>query len=89
MSPEVYAFINGEMVVVNVITGSLTEEQLRRFESDYGILFGSTQSVRVASGRPVWIGGSYDPSSGDFSPPPSPEPEPTVEEIVNDDAPIE
>lgn len=85
----IYAFINADGIVVQSITGSLDENQLARFLSDQRALFGAESFVIVDDDRTVWIGGSYDASSGTFSPPPSPEPEPVIEEIVNGDTPIE
>jgi len=85
-----YAFINQDGVVVNVIEGVLSEYETSRLLADYRVLFGATSFVIVAPDVPVWSGGSYDSTSGVFSPPPSrePEPEPIVEEPINDDAPI-
>jgi hypothetical protein len=84
-----YAFTNNLGDVVNLILGNLSEAQLARFLEDQRALFGATSFVIVDDDRTVWIGGSYDSDSGVFSPPPSPEPEPVVEEIVNVDSPIE
>jgi len=90
MSPNVYAFLNAEMIVVNVISGVLTPVEVQRFERDYAILFNATMSVPVEQGVSVWIGGRYDLESGTFTPPPSPEPEPEiVEETTNAAAPNE
>lgn len=72
-----YAFLNAEGIVVNVITGSLTDKQLSQFLSDYATLFGATQVIPVDGTTPVWIGGSY--TDGQFLPPPQPEPEPVPE----------
>jgi hypothetical protein len=81
-----YAFTDQVGVVVNVIVGSLPQPQLSRFLNDQRALFGAESFVIVEDDRPVWIGGTYDPSSGEFLPPPSPEPEP---EPIVVDAPIE
>jgi hypothetical protein len=83
-------FLNADLIVVNVIAGVLTEEARALFLRDYRIIFGAEECVMVDDSVPVWIGGSYDSTSGVFSPPPSPEPEPEpiVEEPINDDAPI-
>lgn len=69
-----YAFLNAESIVVNVITGALTDKQLSQFLSDYSKLFGATQVVAVDAATAVWIGGSY--TDGVFAPPPAPEPLP-------------
>jgi hypothetical protein len=82
MSPDRYAFINDEGVVVNIISGALEESQLAQFLRDYAILFAAVNFVRVEDDAPVWIGGSYDSDSGTFTPPPTPEPEPVIEEIL-------
>ena len=90
MLPDRYAFISADGVVVQVISGILSETQLSTFLSDYRALFGAESAIAIADPSvSVWIGGSYNPESGTFAPPPSPEPEQLVEEIVNDDAPIE
>ena len=85
-----YVFTNAQGVVVNAIEGILTPDEKDRFLRDYRILFGATSVLEVDSATMIWIGGSYDSTSGEFSPPPSPEPEPEpiVEEPINDDAPI-
>ncbi len=69
-----YAFLNAESIVVNVITGTLTAQQLDQFLSDYNKLFGATQVIAVDAATAVWIGGSY--TDGVFAPPPAPEPAP-------------
>lgn len=75
--PDGFAFVNAEMVVVNAIGGNLTPQQLDRFERDYAILFGAEFSVPVFSGTTVWVGGRYNPDTGEFSAPePAPEPQP-------------
>lgn len=88
-SPNRYAFVDAEMVVVQIIVGALSESQLARFEADYRVLFRAELSVPVYDDTPVYLGGSYDPQSGTFSPPPESESEPVIEEIVNGDAPVE
>lgn len=86
----IYAFTNENNEVVQAIKGSLNAEQQAIFLRDYEKLFGATSIIEVDESVSVWIGGTYDPSSGVFTPPPSPEPEPEiVEETMNDDAPIE
>jgi len=78
----IYAFINADGIVVQSITGSLDENQLARFLNDQRALFGAESFVIVDDDRVVWIGGSYDSDSGVFSPPPPPEPEAVIEEIL-------
>jgi hypothetical protein len=82
MSPKFYAFINAEMTVVQLIVGALNDSQLAQFERDYRIIFGAEFCVPVYDEKPIYLGGSYDPDSGVFSPPPSPEPEVVIEEII-------
>jgi hypothetical protein len=74
-----YVFLNQDSIVVNVIVGELTPEQLGGFLDDYAKLFGATQVIAVGDEQPVWIGGSY--TGGEFTPPPAPpvEPEPEPE----------
>jgi hypothetical protein len=69
MSVSGFAFLDAEMVVVNVIGGELDEKQLAQFERDYAALFGAEFSVPVLENVAVWIGGKYDPETGEFSPP--------------------
>jgi hypothetical protein len=85
-----YVFIDADGVIVNVIEGVLSEYEASRLLADYRVLFGATSFIVVAPDVMVWSGGSYDATSGVFSPPPTPEPEPEpiVEETMNDDAPI-
>ncbi len=71
-----YAFLNAESIVVNVITGTLTAQQLDQFLSDYAKLFGATQVIPVDAATAVWIGGTY--TDGVFAPPPAPEPAPEI-----------
>ena len=71
-----YAFLNADGIVVNLITGSLTAQQLDQFLSDYATLFGARQVVAVDAATAVWIGGSY--TDGVFAPPPAPEPLPEI-----------
>jgi hypothetical protein len=75
-----YAFIDSNGIVVNLIVGALSPIEQQRFLADYRVLFGAIQIVAVDDGVGVWIGGSYDASSGAFTPPPTPEPEPIVVE---------
>ena len=84
-----YAFIDSNGIVVNVISGALSPIEEKRLLTDYRALFGAETSVVVALEVRVWIGGSYDASSGVFSPPPIAEPEQLPEEIVNVNAPVE
>ena len=77
-----YAFLNADSIVVQATTGDLSDDLLKVFLRDYAILFSATSFVRVDDDRPVWIGGSYDSDSGAFAPPPTPEPEVVIEEIV-------
>jgi hypothetical protein len=74
MLPSVYAFINADNLVVNVISGALDTQQQAQFLRDYGILFGATQIIEVGPDTAVWIDGTY--SGGEFLPPPVPEPLP-------------
>jgi hypothetical protein len=69
-----YAFINADGIVVNVISGALTEIEQQRFLADYRALFGAESIVAVDAETSVWIGGSY--TDGVFAPPPVPEPLP-------------
>jgi hypothetical protein len=64
-----YAFLNQDSIVVNVIVGDLTPEQLSGFLDDYSKLFAATQVVAVEQTTPVWIGGTY--AEGVFAPPPA------------------
>ena len=74
MLPKRYAFLNAESIVVNCISGTLSEQQQAQFLRDYGILFGAVAIVEVEAETPVWIGGSY--TDGVFNEPPAPEPLP-------------
>jgi len=80
-----YAFVNADLVVVNAIGGELNEKQLTQFERDYAALFGAESSVPVYEGTTVWVGGRYNPDTGEFSPP-DPQPESLPVETVTDDA---
>ena len=84
-----YAFLNADGIVVNVITGALTDKQLSQFLSDYATLFGATQVVAVEPGASVWIGGTY--TEGVFAPPPPPPPEivESIAELIAEPAPLE
>ena len=86
-----YAFLNADGIVVNVITGSLTDKQLSQFLSDYGTLFGATQVIPVDAATAVWIGGTY--TEGVFAPPPPPPPPPeiveSIAELIAEPAPLE
>ena len=84
-----HAYLDASNLVVQIIAGGVDGSAHDSLLVVYANLFGATRCVRVEDDRPIWIGGSYDPDSGIFTPPPSPEPEPVVEEIVNGDAPIE
>jgi hypothetical protein len=93
-----YVYFDAQGVIVNVIIGDFTLEEEALFFAQHRDSFGAAGFVQVGTDvRPI-IGGSYDATSGEFSPPPSPEPEPLVvdgtsevivEETTNDDAPIE
>ena len=71
-----YAFINANGIVVNVISGALSEIEQQRFLADYRALFGAQSIVAVDADTAVWIGGSY--TDGTFIAPPEPEPVPEV-----------
>jgi hypothetical protein len=77
-----YAFLNQDSIVVNVIVGELTPEQLGGFLDDYAKLFGATQVIPVGDDQAVWIGGSY--TGGEFLPPAEPEPAPEIIEGVSE-----
>ena len=63
-----YAFIDANGIVVNLISGALSEIEQQRFLADYRVLFGATQIVAVDTDTTVWIGGTY--TDGTFTPPP-------------------
>jgi hypothetical protein len=69
-----YAFLNADNIVVNCISGTLSEQQQAQFLRDYAILFGAVAIIEVEAETPVWIGGSY--TDGVFNEPPAPEPLP-------------
>jgi hypothetical protein len=69
-------FINADSIVVNVISGALTEQAKTGFLRDYGILYGAVMLLEVDDSTSVWIGGAY--TDGVFAPPPEPEPVPEV-----------
>ena len=75
-----YAFIDANGIVVNVISGALSEIEQQRLLADYRALFGAEQIVAVDEGTAVWIGGTY--TDGVFMAPPEPEPVPVPEPIV-------
>lgn len=84
-----YAFVNENMIVVQLITGELTPQQLTQFERDYAILFGAEFSVPVFENTAVWMGGRYNPDTGEFSEPepaPEPLPEPLPEPALEPEA---
>jgi len=86
-----YAFVNAEMKVVNAIGGALSELQLALLERDYAVLFGAEFSVPVYEGTTVWVGGRYNPDTGEFTQPAQAEPvivESTAE-VIADPAPLE
>ena len=85
-----YAFLNAESIVVNVITGTLTAQQLDQFLSDYATLFGATQVIAVDTATAVWIGGLYSLVDG-FTPPPPPAVViiESTEELIDEPAPLE
>ena len=83
MSPNRYAFINADGIVVQVIVGALNAQQQQQFLRDYAALFGATQIVAVDAETSVWIGGSY--TDGTFTEPPAPEPLPEpLPEVVTE-----
>lgn len=69
MNTAGFAFVDAGSVVVNAIAGDIPADLLRQFERDYRVLFGAEFSVPVVEGVTVWIGGKYDPETGEFSPP--------------------
>ena len=71
-----YAFIDSNGIVVNVISGALSEIEQQRFLADYRALFGAESIVAVDADTAVWIGGSN--TDGVFTAPPEPEPVPEV-----------
>jgi hypothetical protein len=75
-----YAFIDANGIVVNVVSGALSEIEQQRLLADYRALFGAEQVVAVDADTAVWIGGSY--TDGTFTAPPEPEPEPEPEVIA-------
>ena len=81
MSPNRYAFINADGIVVQVIVGALNAQQQQQFLRDYAALFGATQIVAVDDDTSVWIGGSY--TDGTFTTPPTP----TEPEVPSDPLP--
>jgi hypothetical protein len=89
-----HVFTDDLGIVVQVIVGDLDADQVADFLRSYSVFFGATSVLKITDAEAsVWIGGSYDSTSGVFSPPPPPEPEPEpiaeiVEETTNDDAPI-
>lgn len=62
-----YAFTNSEGIVVQLITGTLSEAQQAQFLQDYATLFGAVAIVEVEPEISVWIGGAY--TGGQFLPP--------------------
>lgn len=76
MSLSGYAFVNADSIVVQVIGGELNKQQLAQFESDYRVLFAAEFSVPIMENVIAWIGGKYNPDTGEFSPPPQPKPLP-------------
>ena len=69
-----YAFVNANGIVVNLISGALTESEQAKFLTDYSALFGAVACIEVDAETAVWIGGSY--TDGVFAEPPQPEPAP-------------
>jgi len=65
-------FLNSQNVVVQVIAGELNEVQRDAFLRTYAALFGATSLI--TTDLPAWIGGTYDATTGEFSPPPTEEP---------------
>jgi len=74
MSHDRFAFLNEIGVVVQVIRGDLTEQQVASFIQSYFPVYGAISAVQVADDRHIWIGGNY--TDGEFAPPPAPEPLP-------------
>ena len=73
-----YAFINADSIVVQVITGVLSDAQQAQFLRDYSVLFNAVAIVQLESDTMVWIGGTY--TDGQFAAPPQPEPLPEIVE---------
>ena len=77
------AVINSEAVVVNLLAGIIPDDQDAAFMAHFARAYGVVSFIRITDETTaVWIGGSYDSTSGVFSPPPSPEPEVVPEEII-------
>lgn len=73
-------FLNSENIIVQMISGLLDDQSKKAFLRDYGMIYHAVSILEVDDSTRVWIGGTYDPSSGEFLPPPSPEPELMIEE---------
>ena len=77
------AVINSESFVVNLLAGIIPEDQDAAFMAHFARAYGVVSFIRITDETTVvWIGGSYDAISGTFTPPPSPEPEAVIEEII-------
>lgn len=86
-TPSRYVYYDAQGVIVNIIVADLTIEEEALFFAQHQDAFGAVGFVQVGTDHRPMIGGSYDATSGVFSPPP--QPETIVEETTNDDAPIE
>lgn len=75
-----YAFLNADSTVTQVISGLLNEQQQAQFLRDYAVPFQAVAVIEVAEAVRVWIGGTYDATTGEFLPPPAPPSEPTPTE---------
>lgn len=72
-------FLDANNIVVNVIAGVLDENDQGRFLEIYRVIFNAATVMTVASGQPVWIGGSYDPETNTFAEPEQPQIEQPIE----------
>ena len=82
MSVKGFAFVNCDMTVIQAVSGDLNAAQLAQLEHDYAGLFGAEFSIPVGEDVTVWIDGTYDPDTGIFSPPPTPEVIESASEII-------
>ena len=81
-----YAFIDANGIVVNLISGALSEIEQQRLLADYRVLFGAESIVAVDADTAVGIGGSY--TDGTFIAPPEPEPVPVpIVEVIAEPLP--
>lgn len=79
-SQVVYAYLDANGIVVNIIVGDLTEEDERAIFSDEQSNRGAVSFIRTTRNARPMIGGAY--TDGVFQAPPAPEPEPLPEPIV-------